>query len=165
MFGKRSIITLMAAAITSAVLLPLAAGPAQASVEDGFYVGTTDFCGEGDYVDYGEGLPGGGMNDDYIEVTDRCTDHHGVKVWAWLTRDGVKHYLGGAYDPYGNIFAGNPSMIWDPFQSWGNVQANDYVGLKTCLVDGDNDPTPSKCNSETWQSHDGFMRSVGSARG
>ena len=76
-------------------------------------------------------------------------------AYAWLTRGGVKRYLGDAYDGYGNFEVNGIYVIWDPFKDWGNVQPGDSVGLKVCLVDGADDPTASHCNSATVRSSDG----------
>jgi hypothetical protein len=150
-------LSVIAVAAMSAVFL--GAAPASAAGidygNDGWYIMTSNGCGQADFIDYGEGLSGGGMNDDYVTIEDYCSDGHGVKAWAWLTRNGVKYYLGGAYDGYGNFSRNGVYEVWDPFKDYGNVQAGDYVGLKVCLVDGDSDPTPSYCYSETHRSSDG----------
>lgn len=143
------LIVVVTAAIRGSLMsAPAPAARAAALQYDGWFVATTNGCGQADFVDYGPGLPGGGSNDDYVMITDYCADHHGVKAWAWLTRNGTKYYLGSA-DPYGSIYDDNPTEIWDPFKAYGNVKNGDYVGLKVCLVDGTNDPTPSDCASET----------------
>lgn len=120
-------------------------GITPASVNDNFSVSTTDGCGRVDFVDFGEGAPGGGSNDDYLVIHDLCGDGHGVKAWAW--RNGI--LLGSRYN--GNGLAGD-AVIWDPF---GNVVPGDAVGLEVCLVDGTDDPSPSKCGSATRVSVDG----------
>jgi hypothetical protein len=120
------------------------ADPSAAAVDDSFTVWTTDACGSADFIDYGEGAPGGGSNDDYIEVWDTCGDTHGVRAYAWL--DGT--YLGSRYNGNGAW----EYVVWDPF---GNVTAGQSVGLKICLVDGANDTTPSKCDEMTSTSVDG----------
>ncbi|GAB1516574.1 hypothetical protein [Actinophytocola sp. KF-1] len=123
----------------------LTANQAAAAYDDGFTVRTGNGCGTVDFVDYGEGQPGGGSNDDYAVVHDYCSDGHGVKAYAWI--DG--YYLGSKYN--GNGLAGAP-VVWDPF---GNVVAGEAIGLKVCLVDGADDPTPSDCRSATHTSVDG----------
>lgn len=116
------------------------------AVDDSFSVSTTGGgCGKVDFVDFGEGAPGGGSNDDYLVIHDLCSDGHGVKAWAWL--NGI--LLGSRYN--GNGLAGDP-VIWDPF---GNVLPGDSIGLKVCLVDGSDDPSPSSCGSLTRTSSDG----------
>ncbi len=158
--------TLAAGIVASSVALcaPASSSPvstsasasASATHDDSFSFYTTNYCGWVKYVDYGPGLSGSG-NDDYVLVRDTCAtgsgtpDGHGVKAWAWLTRGGVKHYLGDAYDPYG----AKGTVVWDPFLKYGNVKAGDYVGLKVCLVDGNDDSTPTHCQSFTSRSVDG----------
>ncbi|MFC8495136.1 hypothetical protein ACFUJU_30970 [Streptomyces sp. NPDC057235] len=117
-----------------------------AAVDDSFDVSTTDYCGGADFIDYGEGAPGGGSNDDFIYIRDYCADGHGVRAWAWL--DGV--YLGSRY--YGGGAAGGGALSWDPF---GNVLAGQSIGVKVCLVDGSGDTTGDNCNSHTQTSIDG----------
>ncbi len=153
----RATSVLLSAMIAGAIALNAPAASASDSYNDYFDIYTSDHdsCGEATFVDYGSGLPGGGMNDDYVEIRDTCDDHHGVKAWAWLTRDGHKYYLGGAYDGYGSIYTSRAYVVWDPFKPYGNVLPGDYVGLKVCLVDGANDSTPTKCYSETHRSVDG----------
>ncbi|MCX5067511.1 hypothetical protein OOJ91_16840 [Micromonospora lupini] len=124
--------------------------PASAASNDSFWTWTadgTDGCGYIFFTDYGEGAPGGGPNDDYITIQDLCPDGHGVMGYAWL--DGV--YLGKEYNGIG---WGYDSVVWDPFPS-GNVKAGQLVGIKVCLVDGANDPTPSYCASVSQRSVDG----------
>jgi hypothetical protein len=116
-----------------------------AAVNDDFSVSTTNGCGRVNFIDHGEGAPGGGDNDDYAVIHDLCGDGHGVKAWAWL--NGV--LLGSRYN--GNGLAG-AAVIWDPF---GNVAPGDLIGLKVCLVDGSNDPSPSNCASASHRSVDG----------
>ncbi|HEY9473292.1 MAG TPA: hypothetical protein VIS06_05490, partial [Mycobacteriales bacterium] len=83
---------LLVSAATAATLA--LASPASASVEDTFGVYTSDTCAVAVFVDYGPGAPGGGNNDDYVDIGDNCADSHGVRTWAWL--NGV--YLGSVYD-------------------------------------------------------------------
>ena len=117
---------------------------APAAFDDSFTVYTLDGCGSIEFVDHGPGKPGGGDNDDYAVIHDLCGDGHGVKAWAWV--NGVLH------EQYnGNGLAGAP-VIWDPF---GNVIPGQDIALKVCLVDGNDDPTPSKCGSATVPSRDG----------
>jgi hypothetical protein len=98
-----------------------------------------------EFVDYGPGAPGGGDNDDYTVIHDYCADGHGVKAYAWINGT----FLGSRYN--GNGLAGDP-VIWDPF---GNVAPGNAIGLKVCLVDGNDDPTPFDCTSTTHTSVDG----------
>jgi hypothetical protein len=138
------------AAATVGVLVTTA-GPA-AAFNDSFNVLTTDECGIAGFVDYGEGAPGGGNNDDYIVVNDWCGDHHGVMAYAWITHPNqATQYLGDKYD--GNGGTGDP-VYWDPFPS-NNVKTGDLVGLKVCLVDGASDQTPFNCKSASYTSQDG----------
>lgn len=120
-------------------------GVIAASVDDGFSVSTTNGCGRIDFVDFGEGAPGGGSNDDYTVIHDLCGDGSGVKAWAWLNGT----LLGSRYN--GNGLAGD-AVIWDPF---GNVHPGDSIGLKVCLSDGPDDPNPRDCGSRTKTSSDG----------
>lgn len=115
----------------------LFAGPASAASAEHFGVTTTNGCGTNEFVDYGPGAPGGGDNDDYLEIHDYCADGHGVEGYAWL--DGK--YLGKKYN--GNGLAGAP-VIWDPF---GNVKSGHTIGMKVCNVDGADDATPTGCMS------------------
>jgi len=130
------------------------ASPASAATDDTFTVETADrgtVCqggGGGAYfVDFGDGEPGGGSNDDYIEVHDFCPDGHGVRAWAWLNGDP----LGSKYDGGGT----GSAVIWDPFKEFGNVNAGDTVKMRVCLVDGSSDTTPSFCTEKSHQSVDG----------
>lgn len=127
-------------------------GDASTAVDDGFVVisavtkpgGLCDIgSGWAEYVDYGEGAPGGGSNDDYVIVGDGCADGHGIKAWAWLDDTCLEscagRYVGGGAES---------SVVWDPL---GNVAPGQWVALKVCWVDGSNDPTPSGCSyAETW---------------
>jgi hypothetical protein len=112
--------------------------------DDSFVASTTDGCGEVRFVDYGPGAPGGGNNDDYLVITDRCADGHGVMAYAWLNG----RALGEKYNGNGN----GASMVWDPL---GNISRGDKIDIKVCLVDGASDRTPSKCNSANHRSQDG----------
>lgn len=153
-FRARSVLAIAGAVLG---LSTFAVVPAAQATSDTFLVETTDAnaCGGAWFIDYGAGAPGGGSNDDYIEIDDYCRDSHGVKAWAWLTRNGTTHYLGSAYDSNGSVRDNNPPKIWDPFQPYGNVVAHDLVGVKVCLVDGNDDTTPSHCQSYTGESADG----------
>lgn len=112
-----------------------------AAHDDSFTVHTIDSgaCGSVEFVDHGTD------GDDYLLIHDLCGDGHGVKAYAWL--DGT--YLGSMYN--GNGLAGAP-VTWDPF---GNVVGGQSIGLKVCLVDGNDDPTASSCGSATKTSVDG----------
>lgn len=141
--------TLRRALITSAAAigsLLMVATPASAAWDDSFVVSTDDLCGRADFVDYGEGAPGGGNNDDYIVIHDYCSsDRLGVMAYAW--RNGS--YLGKRFN--GNGAAGAP-VVWDPF---GSVNAGEDVGLKVCLVNGAGDNTPTNCDEYTHEMVDG----------
>lgn len=138
-------------------LVVLTANAAQAVTDDGFRAVTTDAggCGVAEFVDYGAGAPGGGDNDDYVVIHDYCSDGHGVKAYAWLvvaTTSGTQTtYLGAKYN--GNGLAGTP-VYWDPFPS-NEVWPGETVALKVCLVDGNSDPTASKCGENRRTSQDG----------
>ncbi|MCE6996271.1 hypothetical protein LZG04_15915 [Saccharothrix sp. S26] len=102
---------------TSAPLLHAqAASPASAAHDDGFEVWTLDGCGSVEFVDYGEGAPGGGSNDDYAIVHDYCSEGHGVLASTWVDI----YALGSKYN--GNGLAGAP-VIWDPHAIRGDVFA------------------------------------------
>jgi hypothetical protein len=140
----------------SVVATTLVAVPAAAAVNDGFDVWTADGgCGMVEFVDYGEGWPGGGNNDDYLIIHDYCADGHGVKAWAWLTENtsqgSLEFYLGGRYNGNGEAGA---AVLWDPFADLG-VEGGDKVTLKVCLSDGDSDPTPFNCKTGSRTSADG----------
>jgi hypothetical protein len=144
------------AALSTVLLM---AGPAQAASNDDFSATTTDGCGAVNFIDYGPGADGGGDNDDYLVIHDYCGDGHGVKAWAWITQNTTQgpltFYLGGKYN--GNGSAGDP-VIWDPFKDFNpdeNVAKGDIVGLKVCLVDGNTDSSPTKCDTANHTSADG----------
>ncbi|WAL64958.1 protein kinase [Amycolatopsis cynarae] len=122
---------------TAGQTTPVASSP-RAPVDDSFSVSTTDGCGSVDFVDRG------GNNDNAL-VHDYCADGHGVKAYAWL--DGT--YLGAAYNGNGEVAA---PVTWSPF---GSVRGGQHIGLKVCLVDGTDDPTPSRCAERTVTSVDG----------
>ncbi|WP_326561660.1 hypothetical protein [Micromonospora sp. NBC_01796] len=141
------------------VLLPLAAvltailasaNPAAAAGNDDYtvYTGDSRLGGAVDFVDYGPGAPGGGNNDDYLVIRDLRGDGHGVQVWAWLHGK----YLGTRYNGGG---AGS-QLIYDPYSIFpNNVAANEVIGLKICLVDGENNLIQSSCSNLEWPSIDG----------
>ena len=115
------------------------------ALSDDFTVHTTDsgVCGSGgggsvQFVDNG---PAG---DDYVVIHDLCSDGHGVKAYAWINGE----YFGSMYN--GNGLAG-AAVTWHP---WNNVFDGESVGLKVCLVDGNNDPTASSCGSATKVIHE-----------
>jgi hypothetical protein len=135
------------AAITAAAVVAMAS-PASAAYDDSFEVYTQDGCGSVEFVDYGEGAPGGGSNDDYLVVHDYCSDGHGVLAIAWIDI----YSMGSKYN--GNGLAGSP-VIWDPYVNRGNVFAGETIGLQVCLVDGANDDTPFSCDEEERVSVDG----------
>ncbi|MGV9213964.1 hypothetical protein ACTFTM_19080 [Micromonospora sp. RB23] len=96
-----------------------------------------------DFVDYGEGAPGGGMNDDYSIVRDTCANGDGVLGRVY--RNGVlidTRYNGGG---------SGRSMIWDPVQ----VYANDVVRMEICGANGPEDYLGYSCNYTTFRSIDG----------
>jgi hypothetical protein len=134
---------LLAIAAVTASVVGFTATPA-AAVDDSRNVYTYGQCGLATFVDYGPGAAGGGNNDDYVRIADLCSDGHGVKAYAWING----YYLGSGYN--GNGYGS--AVIWDPF---GNVLPGQKIGLKVCLVDGNNDPTPFRCLSGEWTSVDG----------
>ncbi|MGW4021938.1 hypothetical protein [Streptomyces sp. NPDC005009] len=120
---------------------------AVAATNDSFAVGTTSGgCGVVNFVDYGEGAPGGGNNDDYLVIHDYCGDGKGVRAYAWI--DDI--YLGAKNNTNG--LAGS-AVVWDPFKDWGNIIAGDRVGIKVCLFDSNN--TLSRCAEASRVSADG----------
>ena len=72
-----------------------------------------------------------------LELVDSCVDHHGVKGWAW--RNG--RLVGEKYNGKGY----RQKVIWDPF---GDLQHGEVIGIKVCLVDGNNDPSAWPCSIE-----------------
>ncbi|WP_156077262.1 hypothetical protein [Saccharothrix sp. NRRL B-16314] len=133
--------------VTTAVVM-LSVSPASAAYDDSFEVWTLDGCGSVEFVDYGEGAPGGGGNDDYAIVHDYCSDGHGVLAYAWVDI----YALGTKYN--GNGLAGAP-VIWDPYAVRSNVFAGETIRLRVCLVDGASDPTPFRCDEDESVSVDG----------
>src|SRR5687768_8781124 len=112
MLFQRLALTLSMTFAVSAGLLA-AASPASAAVNDDHTVTTWDEVwdcqgGRLDFVDYGEGAPGGGMNDDYFIVRDTCANGDGVlgKVYVNGVLQGTKYHGGGS----------GTSVIWDPAQ-------------------------------------------------
>lgn len=142
----RRTLAVLAAVVTATVTF---ASPARAAYDDGFLLCTPEgvygACAR--FVDYGEGWPGGGNNDDYVVLHDYNPDGYGTKAYAWLNG----RYLGWKYN--GNGYAGDP-VLWDPF---GNVIKGDYIGLKVCLSDGPDDPNVFEhwCVHFSEYSHDG----------
>lgn len=139
----RTRIAALAVAVGAAAGALAGQAPASAAHDDTFTAWATpcddlwrDPAGVVVFVDYGPGKPGGGNNDDYVEIIDKCKDGHGVRGYVWL--NGV--YLGSKYNGNG---AGT-TVIWDPF---GNLPAGSRVGLRVCLVDGPNDTTPFGCSN------------------
>jgi hypothetical protein len=120
--------------VAAAVLSMLVASAPAASAGD-WTAWTTDGGGALRYIDYGPGQDGGGDNDDYFRVWDRHADKHGVKAWVWI--DGV--LKGSKYNGNG---AGT-QVLWDPVQ----ITGGHTIGMKVCLVDGTNDPTPFACGA------------------
>ncbi|MER7420520.1 hypothetical protein ABT346_27695 [Micromonospora peucetia] len=146
-FVKRAVLPLVAA-LTAILAL---ASPAQAQ-DDSWSVYTTGSTNGGrvDFIDYGPGAPGGGNNDDYLEIYDLRADGHGVQVWAWLHGK----YLGTKYN--GNGESHSDPLIWDPYKIFpNNVAAGERIGLKICLVNGPDNLIQSTCGSYEWHSQDG----------
>ncbi|MGW4683066.1 hypothetical protein ACWEOS_31785 [Micromonospora taraxaci] len=136
----------MAFAVTAALVAT--GSPASAAVNDDDNVTTWDYnkmcqAGRLDFVDYGEGAPGGGMNDDYFVVRDTCANGDGV-----LARVYVNGVLAGTrYNGGGN----GSSIIWDPAQ----VYANDVVEMRICGAMGPNDTSGYSCVPKVFRSVDG----------
>ena len=138
-------LVLAVALLSVTVLVTTSAG---AAINDNFNASTTDGCGVANFIDYGPGAPGGGNNDDYVVIHDYCADGHGVIAYAsW---DNIGYWF-NQYN--GNGLAGAP-VVWDPFLH-GNVKAGQTVWLEVCLVDGQADPTPSRCGEASHRSKDG----------
>lgn len=142
----RRALAVLAVVVTATVTF---ASPARAAVNDSFLLctpyGVYGACVR--FVDYGEGWPGNGNNDDYLVIHDYARDGYGTKAYAWLNG----RYLGWKYN--GNGYDGAP-VLWDPF---GNVRAGDYIGVKVCLSQGPDDPNnlPHWCVEHTTRSVDG----------
>ncbi|MGC4866031.1 hypothetical protein ACLQ3B_11450 [Micromonospora sp. DT53] len=146
--------------LTRRVLLPVAAAmtvvlvqanPAAAR-DDSFPMSTEyyrgQFGGSARFVDYGPGAPGGGDNDDYLEIYDDVPDGRGVQVWAWLNGKylDTKYHGGGAYT----------MVYFDPYSIFpNNVAAGENIGLEICLVNGKNNRIVDSCKSITVKSVDG----------
>lgn len=94
-------------------------------VDDSFAVTTLDWCGYGEFVDYGEGKPGGGKNDDYIRIADNCADGYSIRAQVWVddVSQGVRINDNGYW---------GEDVIWDPFP---NVKPGQVVELEICLTD------------------------------
>ncbi|MEH1163765.1 hypothetical protein V6V47_00095 [Micromonospora sp. CPCC 205539] len=136
----------MAFAVAAALLG--AGSPASAAVNDDHAVTAWDAgnsCQAGilNFVDYGEGAPGGGMNDDYFVLRDTCGNNDGVMALVYVddVLKGYKYNGGGS----------GSSVIWDPTQ----VYANDVVRMEICGADGPDDTRGSYCRSTTFRSVDG----------
>ncbi|RSM40068.1 hypothetical protein DMB66_57625 [Actinoplanes sp. ATCC 53533] len=138
---------------TGAILA--AASPAAAATNDSFGTSTNyppskcsnpnSPAGAVDFVDFGPGAPGGGNNDDYLEIKDLCGDGDGVRAYAWLNGK----YLGTRH----NGLASGSTVTWDPFPD-GNVRGGDTVSLKVCSVNGFAG-TPYNCAELAHKSVDG----------
>src|SRR5690606_842884 len=118
--AKETAVRTRARIASLAVAVGVAAGalagqaPASAAYNDSFEAWAVacndiyrDPAGVVRFIDYGPGKPGGGNNDDYIEIADQCKDGHGVRGYVWL--NGV--YLGSKYNGNGV----DTRVIWDPF--------------------------------------------------
>ncbi|ADD44602.1 hypothetical protein [Stackebrandtia nassauensis] len=112
-------------------------------INDSFETVTTDRGGVVVFEDYGPGAPGGGGNDDYVQIGDEGDDGYGVRAYAWVNGNykGVK-YFGKGYLEY---------TIWDPF---GNVKAGQRVKIKVCLARWSGAPNEN-CGSKTRTITDG----------
>ncbi|MDT0322328.1 hypothetical protein [Streptomyces millisiae] len=131
----RTLRALTGAAAAGAFAVLITAAPAQAAT-DTYWLYTSDNCGIARFIDHGEGAPGGGPNDDYVEIYDACADRDGVRAWAWL--DGT--LLGSRYNGEGF----STTVIWDPF---GNIPDGGFMGIEVCIVDGPNDMVGFNCES------------------
>ena len=126
----------------------VATGSPAAAANDDHSVTTWDSynscqAGRLDFVDYGEGAAGGGMNDDYFVVRDTCANGDGVLARVYLNDVlmGTKYNGGGS----------GTSIIWDPFQ----VYANDVVRMGICEANGSTDYGGYNCSYTTFRSIDG----------
>ncbi|MEU5566334.1 hypothetical protein [Micromonospora musae] len=119
--------------------------PAAAANDDHYVSNWSGNCQAGrlDFVDHGEGAPGGGTNDDYFVVRDTCANGDGVKARVYL--NGV--VMGSKYNGGGS----GTSIIWDPFQ----VYENDVVKMEICEANGPTDYLGFNCNDTTFRSIDG----------
>ncbi|MEU6021231.1 hypothetical protein [Micromonospora sp. NPDC047134] len=131
-----------------AVGVLVATGSPAAAANDDHYVTTWDSfkgcqAGRLDFVDYGEGAPGGGMNDDYFIVRDTCANGDGVLAYVYLNgvQRGTKYNGGGS----------GTSIIWDPVQ----VYAGDEVRMVICEANGPSDYQGYNCQPSTFRSIDG----------
>ncbi|WP_433124880.1 hypothetical protein ACQPWW_20945 [Micromonospora sp. CA-240977] len=139
--------------VAAALTVVLAQANPAAAGNDDFEVWTNydryGFAGIVRFVDYGPGAPGGGNNDDYLEIYDNHPDGHGVQVWAWLHGK----YLDTKYHGAGST---NNPVYFDPYAIFPkNVAAGERIGVKICLVDGINNLIEDSCGSFEWQSIDG----------
>ncbi|MCO1594491.1 hypothetical protein M8C17_04870 [Micromonospora sp. RHAY321] len=137
----------MAFAVGAAALLATGS-PAAAAYNDDHYVTLWDdnaSCQAGrlDFVDYGEGAPGGGMNDDYFVVRDTCANGDGVLGRVYVN--------GVLIDTQYNGGGSGSSIIWDPAQ----VYANDVVRMDICGANGPEDYLGYSCTPTTFRSQDG----------
>lgn len=139
------------AAFASAAFIAVTATGASADdktgrgVDDGFTVATQNDAGYAQYVDYGEGKPGGGNNDDYIEIDDTWAD--GWDIWVRVSQNGDSHEK--VYDdgPWSDV------LIWDPFRH-NNVKPGDEIEIEVCLYDSDSGQR-DECNDHGDVSADG----------
>ena len=129
----RTLFTLRNLAAASAIGLgaSLVIAPTAAfAYNDSFLVETTNGCGSAEFIDYGEGAPGGGNNDDYMVVHDYCADGRGVAAVV---------YLNGSYwaSTYNSNGAAGAAKIWDPFQSWNeaDLRAGDRIKVEVSLLE------------------------------
>jgi hypothetical protein len=135
--------TLLSAAVVMAGALAVPAS-ASAATDDSFTKCTDTWACDGRvrFVDYGEGKPGGGKNDDYIVCEDNFS-YYTIGCWVWL--DG--NLQGGVES------GGDGAVVWEPKAGW-NVKKGQYVGIKVCYrYDFDNDWM--SCAQETRRSFDG----------
>ncbi|MEU7841375.1 hypothetical protein AB0B39_10415 [Micromonospora sp. NPDC049114] len=145
---QRLALTMSMAIAAVAGALVVGASPASAAGNDDHDVTYWDdyaMCEGGrlDFVDYGEGAPGGGMNDDYFVVRDTCANGDGVlgRVYVNGVLRGTRYNGGGS----------GSSVIWDPAQ----VYANDVVRMEICGANGPQDYSGYSCASNTFRSIDG----------
>ncbi|MFC7279256.1 hypothetical protein ACFQS1_35290 [Paractinoplanes rhizophilus] len=120
----RRALTILSTVILATVVL---ASPARAGTNDSFQVCSqwTNNASCVEFVDYGEGKPGGGKNDDYILI-HQYDPYAAYGVWGYAWLDGK--YLGAKFNGSG-YYA--PAVVWDPFPG-GNVKGGQYIGLKVC---------------------------------
>jgi hypothetical protein len=123
-----------ATALTGAALAVIPGSPALAAVNDDFSATVAGGCGTVNFIDYGEGKPGGGNNDDYFVIHDYCADGYGVEaIMSLFAPDPTSDRNSPSNRAYNHNGEAGAAVIVDPF---GNVLGGDRLTLKVCLVQG-----------------------------